>query len=123
SIIALLEKRDTGKALDLAVEARDLCEVAQGMPGAGTAKRTLDAHIHCCELLAGSASETLVSTLESTITKLPSIASFIPIWSLMIYYSSVGNKEASEIKTLKLRRMAPHCKPLLGEATAPSQGV
>jgi hypothetical protein len=64
SIIALLEKRDYSKALDMALEARDLCSTSAIFPGAATSKRTLDAHVLACELFANPTKGDAASCLE-----------------------------------------------------------
>jgi len=115
SIIALLEKRDVSKALDLALEARDLCSASTVLPGARTAKRTFDAHVLACELLANP-KEDVASTLEQSVKTLPGFAPVISLWSLAHYYNSIGQTQSAEAYMATLRRLVPHCKPLMSSA-------
>lgn len=112
SMIALLEKRDARKALDLAQEARDLCEVDKRFPGAATTKRSLDAQVFACQLLIGSGSSEIAMSLEASLKQIPSLASVIPSWSLMQYYRAVGNGEAAERHSASLKQIVPYCNSL-----------
>ena len=113
SIIALLEKRDYPRALDLALEARDLCSTSTILPGAKTAERTFDAHVLACELLADPTREDIASLLEKNVKTLPGFAPAISLWSLAHYYNSIGQPEHSVAHMTTLRRLVPSCKPLM----------
>lgn len=113
SIIALLEKRDFLKARDLALEARDLCETSTMFPGTATSKRTFDAHLLACELLANPSKDEVATALEKNVKALPGFAPVISLWSLAHYYNSIGQTQSADAHMATLRRLVPHCKPLL----------
>jgi hypothetical protein len=116
SIIALLEKRDFSKALDLALEARDLCSTSTTFPGAATSKRSLDAHVLACELLANSTKEGVASALEKSVKTLPAIARLVPMWSLAQHYNGIGQSQSADVHMTTLRRLVPNCRPLMNSA-------
>jgi hypothetical protein len=116
SIIALLEKRDFSKALDLALEARDLSSTSTILPGAATSKRTLDAHVLACELLANPKREDVASALEKSVKTLPGFAPVISLWSLANHYNSIGETQSADAHMTTLRRLVPNCKPLMNSA-------
>ena len=113
SIIALLEKRDCSKALDLALEARDLCSTSAIFPGWATSKRSLDAHVLACELLTNPTKDRVASDLEKSVKALPVIARLIPVWSLAQYYNRIGQPQPADVHMTTLRRLVPNCKPLM----------
>ena len=118
SIIALLEKRDVSKALDLALEARDLCETSTMFPGVATSKHTFEAHVLACQLLANPRKEDIATALEKSVKTLPGFAPVISLWSLALYYNSIGQTRSADAHFATLRRLVPHCKPFMNAAEA-----
>jgi hypothetical protein len=111
SIIAILEKKDFSKALDLALEARDLCVVPAGFPGVTTSRQAFDAHVLACELLARHSDSTAVD-LEAALKNLAETAPVIPLWSLAQHYIRNGKTHAANAHIAALRRLVPNCQPL-----------
>ncbi len=116
STIAMLDKRDFAKALDLALEARDLCGTSSVLPGAARSRLCLEAHVLACELLDGRANQSVAETLESKLKKLRGIDGVLPSWCLVQYYESKGQQENAAIHMMTLRRLVPSCKPLIEPA-------
>jgi hypothetical protein len=113
SIIALLEKRDFSKARDLALEARDLCETSKMLPGATTSKNTFDAHVLACELFISPTKNEVATALEKSVKGLPGFAPVISLWSLVHYYNVIGQTQFADAHMTALRRLVPHCEPLM----------
>jgi hypothetical protein len=116
SIVALLEEKDFRKALDLAIEARELCRASALLPGAATSKRALDAHVLACELLAMPANKDTVLALEKALRTLSGVAPVMPAWSLRQYYNRIGDKQSATAHMAILKRLVPNCRPLMSDS-------
>jgi hypothetical protein len=121
SVLAILEEKNYQKALDLAQEARELCNVPNALPGSSRSRRALDAHVRACELLIGNGTDT-VANLESASAELPVMAAVIPSWSLATHYGRSGHPQLAQRHLDRLRRIVPHGKPffqIMGSTESP----
>lgn len=109
SLLAIFEARDYRRALSLAQEARELCDVSDAFPGSKAGKASLQANIDVCELLSGNCNPELLDRLSRSVKKLPGVAPAVPAWALAVYYRKLGQDAVAEEYLAVVRRFAPHC--------------
>jgi hypothetical protein len=92
SLLAIFERHDYSRALNLAEEARDLCDVSHKFPGVRKSRAALDANVAVCELLMGKNSSELLGSLDRATKELPGVSPAIPAWALAVFYSKAGQQ-------------------------------
>jgi hypothetical protein len=120
SLLAILEAHDYSRALTLAKEARDLCDVSDNFPGAKTSRVALEANVAVCELLAGNDGSALLAQLDSASRKLPGVSAAIPAWALAVHHTRADQPAEARRYAAVVTRLVPHCTPLM---TVPRSGI
>jgi hypothetical protein len=112
SLLAIFEAKDYARALGLAQEARDYCNVSEVFPGVKTSRDALEANVVVCELLAGKSSAAMLDQLSRAVKELPGVSPAIPAWALAAYFKKLGQHAAAAEQAAVVRRLAPHCSCL-----------
>jgi hypothetical protein len=112
SLLAIFESKDYSRALRLAEEARDLCDVPDEFPGAGKSRRALDANVAVCELLVGKDGPDLLGRVDRATKELPGVSPAIPAWALAVYHANAGRAAAAEGYLKVVKRLLPPASPL-----------
>jgi tetratricopeptide (TPR) repeat protein len=120
--LALFDEHDSGKALALARSARTLADVPGVFPGSARSRASLDATVAALELLSGDDRPELVTALETMVRKLPEAQRALPACALCVHHAGKGDSVRAEQFREQLTRLAPHARPLLEMAGAPTQG-
>jgi hypothetical protein len=112
SLLAIFEAKDYPRALSLAEEARDLCDVSDKFPGAKKSRVGLEANVAVCEMLTGKSDSAVVTRLDRASKELSGVASAIPSWALAVHYTRSGDVSAAERYLAVVKRLLPHDTPL-----------
>lgn len=112
SLLAIFEAGDYSRALTLAKEARDLCDVSGKFPGAKKSRATFDAHLDVCESLSGNNPPARLAQLDIASRELPGVSAAIPAWALATYHTGAGEFAEARRYAAIVTRLVPHCTPL-----------
>jgi len=113
SLLAIFEARDYSRALTLAKEARDLCDVSDNFPGAKKSRVGFEANVAVCELLAGDNGSELLVHLDRASRELPGVTAAIPAWALAVHHTRAGQPDEARRYAAVVTRLVPHCTPLM----------
>jgi hypothetical protein len=112
SLLAVLEAKDYPRALSLAEEARDLCDVSENFPGAKKSRVALEINVAVCEMLTGKSDPGVVTRLDRASKELSGVAAAIPSWALAVHHTRSGDAAAAERYLAVVKRLLPHDTPL-----------
>jgi hypothetical protein len=112
SLLAIFEAKDYPRALSLAEEACDLCDVSERFPGAKKSRVTLETNVAVCQLLAGKSDSEVVTRLDRASKELSGVASAIPSWALAVHHTRSGDAATAERYLTVVKRLLPHDTPL-----------
>jgi hypothetical protein len=112
SLLAIFQLKDYSKALLLAEEARDLCEVDGRFPGATKSGVALSSHVAVCRLLAGDADQLILNQIETSARQTMGVSPAIPAWALAAYHTSGGRPEVAEEYVAIVNRLVPYAAAL-----------
>lgn len=112
SLLAIFEARDYTRALSLAEEARDLCDVSEKFPGARKSRVALEINVAVCEMLTGKSNPEVVTRLDRTSKELTGVAAALPSWALAVHHTRSGDAATAERYLGVVRRLLPHDTPL-----------
>lgn len=114
SLLAIFEAKDYSRALGLAEEALDLCNVSEKFPGAKKSRVALETNVAICEMLTGNSDSAVVTRLERAAVGLSGVASAMPSWALAVHYTRSGDTAAAERYLAVVKRLLPNVTPLNG---------
>jgi len=112
SLLAIFEANDYPRALSLAEEARDLCNVSEKFPGAKKSRVALETNVAVCEVLTGKSDSEVVTRLDRASKELSGVASAIPSWALAVHHTRSGDAVAAARYLSVVKRILPHDTPL-----------
>jgi len=104
SLLAIFES----KALEFAKEARDMCQVSSWFPGAGTSRKTLDAHVAVCRLLLGDGAPGILAELDRAVKHLPLVSPAVPAWALSRFHADAGRQDQAQAYLKVVKRLLPY---------------
>ena len=113
SLLAMFEACDYSRALTLAKQARDLCDVSDKFPGAKKSRVGFEANVAVCELLAGDNGSELLLHLDRASRELPGVTAAIPAWALAVHHTRAGQPAEARKYAAVVTRLVPHCTPLM----------
>jgi len=108
SLLAIFEAKDYARALALAQEARDFCNVSDAFPGSKTSRAGLETLVAVCKLLTGQDSSAVLDTLCRAVKELPGVSPLIPAWALAVYHKKLGQDGAAAEYLAVVERLAPY---------------
>lgn len=111
SLLAIFDAKDYQKALSLAEEARDLCNVSETFPGVKKSQFALEANVAVCEVLTGKSGSEIL-TLLNRASEQSGVAATIPAWALAVHHTKSGNAAEAERYLAIVNRFLPHNTPL-----------
>jgi len=112
SLLAIFEASDYDRALGLANEARDLCDVSEKFPGARSSRAALEANVAICEMLTGKSDAALLYRLDTASKQLSGVAAAIPAWALAVHHTKAGHQAIAEQYLAVVNRLLPDDTPL-----------